>query len=866
MGTMFFTVKKLPDLTLARYSAAENGSVEEVVRLHAAFLRQLHRKGELFREVYHLIYLYLPDEQPGKRLRFFFGADGMPDGNGPACMEQFMEALPLSEYFHFEKTDPLKDEKYVKAFRFRARLAKQDGYVPSSLMENETRYYVVNPWKSNEKARLYGLFRLMQKLGRPAAFSVTMQAVDLSQSMRNSFQQQIQYIRTIQSQNRGARDENAEQCLRVYEKLFENLRTNPHFRCSISAFAEHPALAKMILDSAASEAVEEGNYRISAEEGTYYPLMPGVEIPEMCREDAPRGMHGWNSLYLLKELVPFAMLPVLYPAEDIEIPKETAPLYEKTGLYLGKDRNGYDVYYPLDKLSRHALLTGMPGSGKTYSMLHISSQLAGPKNRIPVLILEPAKKEYRALARTEDLTDLIVFSPGAAGAFPLRINPFEFPRGMKLSEHITALNSVFEGAFDLEPPMPYLVSAAIEKVYRDHGWYPFEVNTGEHDYPGMQELYDKVADLLDASDYAPEVKSNLKSCLQVRIGMLVTRETGNVFNIQRSTFSPEDWLKATCVIEMEALGSYVSNFLTLLLLTIIREQLKQSPGAGRKKPRHVIFLEEAHNLIGPSVASGTGNGDTKVASTKYIVEMLAEVRALEEAIVIADQLPTSLAPQVTKNTSLKIAHRITAMDDRELLASTMSADGVQLEKMAMFTRGQALCAYEDVLKPFEIQITGYCGSTDSPDNEELFRIMSGRKIYRDMMMHDCEIMEEKFAVGKEKLRRREERLSGWKKEQKKALSLKDLTAQETEVLEKNQARLEKQTGILIAEWTEFFLEYVNYYEMNRIGRSSVGRTGLKREWTEYEEILDRHETLENRERLRDKALLAISRLREKSIQ
>lgn len=252
----------------------------------------------------------------------------------------------------------------------------------------------------------------------------------------------------------------------------------------------------------------------------------------------------------------------------------------------------------------------------------------------------------------------------------------------------------------------------------------------------------------DASDYAPEIKSNLKSCLQVRIGSLVTREMGNVFDVPGSTYAPEDWLNTKCVIELESLGPDAANFLTLLLLTIIRELLRQNPKASKDKPRHVIFLEEAHNLIGPTTVSNAENGDAKVASTKYIVDMLAEVRALREAIVIADQLPTGLAPQVTKNTSLKIGHRITAIDDRELLASTMSADGVQLERMAMFQPGHALCAYENVQKPFEVQISEYKANSESPDNAELFNILKIRPVYQMIMEQDCSIMEKKFRVKK----------------------------------------------------------------------------------------------------------------------
>ena len=38
--------------------------------------------------------------------------------------------------------------------------------------------------------------------------------------------------------------------------------------------------------------------------------------------------------------------------------------------------------------------------------------------------------------------------------------------------------------------------------------------------------------------------------------------------------------------------------------------------------------------------------------------MLAEVRALREGIIIADQLPTAMAPEVIKNTNIKLIHRL----------------------------------------------------------------------------------------------------------------------------------------------------------------------------------------------------------------
>ena len=830
MGAEFFTLHQIPDLTLAQYSAEESGGVDDVIHQHASFYRQLNRKGILFDEVYHLAYVYNPSFQSGKRLSVFMRADS---DNAPVCMNEFMEASPLSTYFHFAKETP----PYNPKFSFRATMAKQDGFVASSSPDNNTGYYSVNPWKPNEKARLMGLFRMMQKLQQPVAYVVTMKAVDYSERMRESFRSQIQFIRNAQKMNAGNRDENAELCLRGYDKFFESLRNNPHFICRISTYAENESLAKMILDAAASEAVEEGNYRIVSEKGVFQPLVPDNEIDEMCLQEAPRGMRRWNSLFLLKELTPFVMLPILYPGETIEIPKESAPLYEKNGLYLGKDNSGYDVYFPLNLLPKHALLAGVPGSGKTYSMLHISSQLAGEENKIPILVLEPAKKEYRALAHNVKLPNLVIFSPGSTGSFPLRINPFEFPIGLKLSDHITSLNQLFEGAFDLTPPMPFLVSEGIEKVYRDHGWYPFEVNDGTRTYPNISELYDKIAELLDASDYAPEVKSNLKSCLQVRIGSLITREMGNVFDVPGSTFSPEEWMKNSCGIELEALGPDAANFLTLLLLTLIRELLRQNPRANKNKPRHVIFLEEAHNLIGPTTVANSENGDAKVASTKYIVDMLAEVRALREAIVIADQLPTGLAPQITKNTSLKIGHRITAMDDRELLASTMSADGVQLERMGSFQPGHALCVYENIQKPFEVQIAEYDSNSEAPDNDELFAILSSRTAYQMVMNRDAEIMNTKFKKKKERILSRCKRIVDSSKILEKNREIVSKNESDIGAIAKYRAQeIQHIRNIkkLSIDWLEYILEINDYAKINILERTT--ELGLLR--SELKELID----------------------------
>jgi hypothetical protein len=186
---------------------------------------------------------------------------------------------------------------------------------------------------------------------------------------------------------------------------------------------------------------------------------------------------------------------------------------------------------------------------------------------------------------------------------------------------------------------------------------------------------------------------------------------------------PACGLRTGCVlpaiVELESLGESNGNFLSLLLLTYLREALTvcqeqdreqgRTAGSGHKL-KHLLFLEEAHNLIGPSAAGGDAEkADPKAAATAYIVKMLAEVRALGQGIVIGDQLPSNLAPEVLKNTSVRICHRLTAPDDRAQMQQSMNASDLQFEQMANQTSGYALVSLEGVRKPFAVKVVAADG-------------------------------------------------------------------------------------------------------------------------------------------------------------
>lgn len=147
--------------------------------------------------------------------------------------------------------------------------------------------------------------------------------------------------------------------------MIKELAANPHFQVNVRVYAQDSIYAGMLLDAAASEALDEGTHDVIHQRGAFkYNDIIEAKVYDFCNQKAPQELRFWPTLFTLKELLPFVTLPTLYSGESIEMPKETAPDHDDNGLFLGKDSDGYKVYIPLKNLPKHAFLAGVPGSGK----------------------------------------------------------------------------------------------------------------------------------------------------------------------------------------------------------------------------------------------------------------------------------------------------------------------------------------------------------------------------------------------------------------------------------------------------------------------------------------------------------------------
>lgn len=816
MSELHYQIKTIPDLTLGKYEYLSQNGVDGVLELHKSFLWNLYDKSILTKVTFHLLYVYKSNNSPGEKIESYFIAKGPEEKL--LNVDMILKAAPLSDYFSFVKIDANENSLYLQNsnFNYCNTICKEEVFFTGG---DSRTYYDVPLWKSDDAGRLYAMFRMMDSLNEDVAFRIDLTATKKNRTLRKTLSSgPIPKLHSLQSSMGGERDYGADSVLKDYDELLKALDTTPHFQANIFVFSNNSENGSIILSSALTEAIEQGDYRLcsfksnfnaksfldidnsehydySDELNTYVleNKNKGIRIYSQSLSDSNYlNLSYLSTLFTLDEISPLFRFPCLYDGETINMRKETvAPLVpDDNSLYLGLDENGYKINFPIKLLPKHAFVSGVPGSGKTNTMHHLVHSLWKGENKIPFLVFEPAKKEYRALCNLEDMKEVRLFSPSSNTSFPLHINPFEFAKGLSVAEHIRTLCSVFEGAFPLDNPMPFLLDKAIEEVYKDMGWRPETVYTDETDlkFPTVSMLYKKLEEELEQTTYSGEVKGNLESALKVRIGSLLRREMGDVFDVPKSTLSPEEWLTTPAVIELEAMGKGPGNFLTLMLCSLIRECLKINPNF-EGDVRHVIFIEEAHNLIGPDSEEKTGEAaDAKTAATAFIVKMLAEVRALKESVFIADQLPTAMAPEVIKNTGLKIALRLTAMDDRQLLCNSMSANSSQVEDMANFRVGDALVSYEGLQRPFKMRIHRWCSEVNdenlikaltTPKNDiEVLKALVNQNTYRDSITRSSKVVFSKlnyeYQVLEDALNKASKLVDEYKKLKERTLEIKGL--------------------------------------------------------------------------------------------
>lgn len=360
--------------------------------------------------------------------------------------------------------------------------------------------------------------------------------------------------------------------------------------------------------------------------------------------------------------------------------------------------------YTIDpnRLTRHGFISGVTGSGKTNTVFQILGAVAA--RRIPFLVIEPAKTEYRALLNDPEIGSAIrVFTLGDEMVSPYRLNPFEVPEGISVSVHLDMLRAVFNASFGMWTPLPQVLETCLHEVYTDRGW---DITTNANHrlrgcvdrslaFPTLTELVRKVEVTVPKLGYDEKIASDISAALRTRLNSLRTGGKGRMLDTRQSLDFAE-LLSRPTIVELEDMGDDDDKafLMGLVMIRLIEHRRSQGDFDGL---RHLMVIEEAHRLLAntaPKQGGPDADGDMKGKAVETFSNLLSEIRAYGQGVLVVDQVPTKLAPDVVKNTNLKPAHRLVAGDDREVLADAMAMTEAQGSALATLPVGRAV-AFND---------------------------------------------------------------------------------------------------------------------------------------------------------------------------
>lgn len=363
---------------------------------------------------------------------------------------------------------------------------------------------------------------------------------------------------------------------------------------------------------------------------------------------------------------------------------------------LGKAYTENHVKLDVKSLTQHVFVTGSTGCGKSetiYKLINETKQV-GAK----FLVIEPAKGEYKNV-----FGDVNVFGTNPLIMPLLRINPFSFPTGVHVLEHIDRLTEIFNVCWPMYSAMPAVLKKAMLDAYESCGWdLRLSINRlsrGEDVYPSFLDLFLSLEKVITESAYSEEVKSNYSGALLTRVESLTNGLNGEIFSVNE--LSNMVLFDENCIIDLSRVGSQETKSLIMgILIMRLSEYRMTGANTPNSTLKHLTVLEEAHNILKRVSTEQSQEGSNMAGkSVEMITNAIAEMRTYGEGFVIVDQSPTSVDKAAIKNTNTKIVMRLPDEDDRKVSGKAAGMNDKQIDEIAKLPTGVAVVYQNDWVSP-----------------------------------------------------------------------------------------------------------------------------------------------------------------------
>lgn len=364
---------------------------------------------------------------------------------------------------------------------------------------------------------------------------------------------------------------------------------------------------------------------------------------------------------------------------------------------LRSSTKGDTIGFSLKDLAKHMLVVGTPGSGKTTFSVSLLDRL-WKDHKIPFLVIEPAKNEYRALVQS--IPELQVFTPGKNFISPFVFNPFVPPKNVKLETYKSTLKTAFAAAVSMSTPLDKIFEESINNCYSDFRWLDTYTVDDKGKTFNISDFIKCFQHTFDEIGYTGDAK-NIGRAGVVRLNSLVNL-FDNYFSIPI-----EDILQKPTIIELAAIenSDQKALIIALLLLSILAYVNSNYVGEGGLK--NVILLEEAHVLLDADTNAGQGDANPSAIAQGLVKRMLAEIRSYGVGLVIADQSPRKVSTDVVALTDMKMVFRLVESVDKQIIGDSTNMTDVQIQRMAKLKPGEAFLFFNKLEEPEEVITPDY---------------------------------------------------------------------------------------------------------------------------------------------------------------
>ena len=407
------------------------------------------------------------------------------------------------------------------------------------------------------------------------------------------------------------------------------------------------------------------------------------------------------------------------------------------GINLGKVFNmgsaaPNSVFLDKASLSMHTFVTGSTGSGKSNTIYELIRQTNNMGANF--MVIEPAKGEYKHVFGNRP--DVNVFGTNPEYSDLLRINPFKFSKGVHVLEHVDRLVEIFNVCWPMYAAMPAVFKDALLQAYEVCGW---DFSTSRNAYsdnlfPTFADLQNEMVNVITASAYSEEVKSNYMGSLVTRVKSLTNGLNGQIFS--SNEIDKEILYDKNVVVDLSRVGSLETKSLIMGILIMRLGEYRISNAEDMNVSlKHLTVLEEAHNILKrTSTEQSTEGSNVAGKSVEMISNAIAEMRTYGEGFIIVDQSPSAVDISAIRNTNTKIIMRLPDESDRRLAGKSAGLKDEQLDEIAKLPKGVAVVYQNDWVEPLLCNIQKYKGEEGRYDYKPVAHINDSTGILRKQLL------------------------------------------------------------------------------------------------------------------------------------